>query len=205
MASVVIGITGYRPGPYICAEWDNGGYPRWLLPLKPADYTKNPWLRSDEPSYLAWCKHWYTAVAKVAVPHLITHRPAGKTGIILWQLENEYDYASQPGDVKFNQLRALAHWSRDAGIDVPLITCVTHRPNFREDAYLREQVIETQNEYPKYNMTGMARGLAQLREYQPDKFGMITELQGGWFSNVGGKLSAEQGFGPDQINHITLL
>ena len=25
-----------RPGPYICAEWDTGGYPQWLLTKKPA-------------------------------------------------------------------------------------------------------------------------------------------------------------------------
>ena len=27
-----------RPGPYICAEWDGGGYPQWLITKKPKDF-----------------------------------------------------------------------------------------------------------------------------------------------------------------------
>jgi len=45
--------------------------------------------------------------------------------VILWQIENEYDYADFPPEVKLHQLQALAHDSRDMGIDVPLITCMT--------------------------------------------------------------------------------
>ena len=86
-----------RPGPYI-AEWDGGGYPQWLV-TKPA-WCRNPWLRSDDPVYLDWCKHWYTAAAKAAVPFQITHRPAGKPGVILWQIENEYNYGRVSGDGK---------------------------------------------------------------------------------------------------------
>jgi len=66
-----------------------------------------------------------TAVAKATVPFQITQMPAGKPGVILWQIENEYNYAQFPGEVKLHQLQALAHDSRDLGIDVPLITCMT--------------------------------------------------------------------------------
>jgi hypothetical protein len=194
-----------RPGPYICAEWDNGGYPRWLLPLKPADYTQHMWLRSDEPTYLAWCKHWYTAVAKVAVPHMLTHRPAAKTGIILWQIENEYDYANEPENVKRGQLSALAHDARDLGVDVPLFTCQTRGFKFSDDPFIHDNVIETDNSYPKYDMEGHRRGIESVRKYQPDKFLQVTEQQGGWFGNVGGKLSSEQGYDDHQINMITMV
>src|SRR5689334_16352491 len=27
-----------RPGPYICAEWEGGGYPQWLLTKRPKDF-----------------------------------------------------------------------------------------------------------------------------------------------------------------------
>ena len=55
--------TIIRPGPYICAEWDGGGFPNWLLNFKPAA-PKRPdiWMRSDDPVFLAWSKHWYDAV-----------------------------------------------------------------------------------------------------------------------------------------------
>ncbi|TQE07826.1 hypothetical protein C1H46_006585, partial [Malus baccata] len=36
-----------RPGPYICAEWDLGGFPPWLLSINPA-----PRLRSSDPTFL---------------------------------------------------------------------------------------------------------------------------------------------------------
>src|SRR5438045_2949505 len=101
-----------RPGPYICAEWDAGGFPQWLITKRPEKITTKVWYRGDDPAFVAWEKHWYTAVAKVAAPYQITHRPAGKPGIILWQLENEYDYAGQPPEVRRHHLRLLGDMSR---------------------------------------------------------------------------------------------
>jgi hypothetical protein len=194
-----------RPGPYICAEWDGGGYPQWLLTKRPADFHGKEWLRGDDPTYLAWCRHWYTAVARVAAPFQITHRPVGKSGIILWQIENEYDYSDLPVNVKHAQIDFLAHVTRDAGIDIPLTTCMTDNPEFRRDDFLRENIIETRNTYPKFSMGAMLRDIGMLDRYQPEKFKMITELQGGWFSQVGGRLSEEQGFDETHINHVTLF
>jgi Glycosyl hydrolases family 35/Beta-galactosidase jelly roll domain len=197
-----------RPGPYICAEWDGGGYPQWLQTKRPADHKTGQWVRLDDPTYLAWCKHWYEAVAKVAVPWQITHRPAGKAGVILWQIENEYNYFSCPAPVKLRQLLALGHDSRDLGIDVPLITCWTEDDSFRKDDFLRANVIECHNTYPRLDPTAEVNDLDGLAKYQPDKPRMITELQGGWFSNIGAneKLSEDQDFiTPEQITHVTLL
>ena len=194
-----------RPGPYICAEWDGGGYPQWLITKKPAGY-HGLWFRSADPTYLAWCKHWYTAVARVAAPFQITRQPAGKPGIISWQLENEYNYdGAHSPQVHHDQLLALAHDARDLGIDVPLFTCQTNGPLLRQDAFLKANVLETLNAYPKYDMKNFARGLDGLGNYQPEKLRSMTELQGGWFADVGGKLSAAQGFSADQIQHLTLL
>ncbi len=194
-----------RPGPYICAEWDGGGYPQWLLPLRPKDYQPKLWLRSDEPSYLAWAKHWYTAVAKVAAPYQVTRQPAGHAGIVLWQVENEYDFSGQPTDVKLAQLQFLAHASRDLGIDVPLLTCETNDARFLADPFLRANVVASMNSYPGFGMKGFEQQLAATGRRQPEKFRMVTELQGGWFAQVGGKLSDQQGYDATQINHITLL
>ena len=193
-----------RPGPYICAEWDGGGYPQWLLPLRPAGFTGKMWLRSDDPAYLAWCKHWYTAVAQVAVPYQVTHQPVGQPGIVLWQIENEYDYSAQPIPVKLAQLTFLAHASRDLGIDVPLLTCVTNNPAFHRDDYLRANVVQSANSYPGFSVKGLVGNLHESMDQQPEKFRMVTELQGGWFAQVGGKLSDQQGHNAAQINQLTL-
>ena len=194
-----------RPGPYICAEWDGGGYPQWLLARRPASYAPKLWLRSDEPSYLAWCRHWYAAVAKVAVPYQVTHQPAGQAGVVLWQIENEYDYSGQPTAVKRNQLDFLAHASRDLGVDVPLLTCQTNDRAFLADPYLRANVVASVNDYPGFDVKGYQGSLSWPGRHQPEKFRMVTELQGGWFAQVGGKLSDQQGHNAAQINQITLL
>ena len=175
------------------------------MPLKPADFKGKLWLRSDDPTYLAWCKHWYSVVAKVVLPHQITHRPAGKTGVILWQIENEYDYADQPAAVKRGQISALAHDSRDLGIDVPLFTCQTRNVKYSDDPFIHDNVLDTVNSYPKFNMNNHRGGIESLRNYQPDKLLAITEQQGGWFGQVGGKLSSEQGYDAAQINMITMV
>ncbi|MGA3065441.1 MAG: beta-galactosidase [Tepidisphaeraceae bacterium] len=196
-----------RPGPYICAEWDGGGYPQWLVTRRPDSVDEGHWLRGDDPIYLQWCRHWYQAVAKAAGPYQITHRPAGSPGVILWQIENEYVYAPFDSEVKLHQLLALAHDARDFGIDVPLITCMTDDPLFRKDPYLRQNVTECRNTYPGYDPGSEIFNITRLDQYQPEKPRMITELQGGWFSEYGpgNKLSIDQGFTPEQISHVTLL
>jgi len=169
-----------RPGPYICAEWDGGGYPQWLLTKKPAD-AKTPWFRSDDPAYLAWSRHWYAAVTKTVAPWQLTHRPVGQRGVILWQIENEYTYARLPVEEKLHQLQALAHDSRDFGIDIPLITCMSSDPVFRRDEFLGRNVIECRNSYPGFNPASEIHDLSVLENYQPQRPRLVTELQGGWF------------------------
>jgi hypothetical protein len=196
-----------RPGPYICAEWDGGGYPQWLITRRPASVREGRWLRSDDPVYLQWCRHWYQAVATAAAPYQITRQPAGKPGIILWQIENEYEYASFGADVKLHQIVALAHDARDFGIDVPLLTCMSDDPLFRQNEFLRQNVTECRNTYPGYDPQSELHNITMLDDYQPEKPKMITELQGGWFAEVGAgkKLSPDQGFTAEQIAHVTLL
>jgi hypothetical protein len=193
-----------RPGPYICAEWNTGGYPQWLLTKKPAGWS-GVWLRGDEPNYLAWCKHWYDAVCPVIARHQITRKRPGQKGVILFQIENEYDYAGLPNSAKVNQLAALAADARADGIDVPLFTCWTHQIRGSTNALLRE-VFDSCNFYPRWNVQGELRpAIARLRAEQPDAPLMTTELQGGWFSQVGGKLSEDQdGIDAAQINNLTL-
>jgi hypothetical protein len=198
-----------RPGPYICAEWDGGGYPQWLVALKKPAQPLHPelWLRTDDPVYLAWCKHWYDAVCPVIAKHQITRKAPGQPGVILFQIENEYDLQKPtlPDDVKINQLTALANDATADGIDVPLITCWTKQIRGIKDGPLRG-VVDCSNFYPRFNIAKELGGkLSRQRTQQPDAPVMTTEMQGGWFSKFGGKLSDQQdGLTAAQIQNISL-
>lgn len=196
-----------RPGPYICAEWDGGGYPAWLVALKkPAQPLRQEgWLRTDDPVYLAWCKHWYDAVCPVIAKHQITRKAPGQPGVILFQIENEYDFAKLPDDIKINQLTALANDATADGIDVPLISCWTKQVRGVKDGPLRG-VFDCTNFYPRWNVAKELTGkLSEARTQQPDAPLMTTEMQGGWFAKVGGMLSEQQdGVTAAQIQNLTL-
>src|SRR5664280_2550881 len=69
-----------RPGPYVCAEWDLGGIPPYLL--------RNPdiKLRCMDPRYMAAAERYIAKLAEVIKPFLIT-----KGGpLLMLQIENEY-------------------------------------------------------------------------------------------------------------------
>lgn len=196
-----------RPGPYICAEWATGGFPQWLLTKKPAHPLRDEgWLRSDDPVFLAWSKHWYDTVCPVIAKHQITRKPPGQPGVILMQVENEYDFYHFPDEVKINHIKALAETAVADGIDVPLITCWTHQVRGSSDPVLR-QIFDCCNFYPRWNVEKeLGDGISKLRAEQPDAPLATTELQGGWFAQVGGKLSEEQdGVTAAQINNLTLF
>jgi hypothetical protein len=198
----------FRPGPYICAEWDCGGFPQWLLAKRPADY-KGMWLRSDEPSFVAWSKHWYHAVDQIAVKHQLTKRAPGTHGIILYQLENEYG-GNQPDAMEVRYLHALGQQALDDGIDVPFFTCWTGVVRGSSDPILR-QAYDSCNFYPRWDVDSIAKEIAKLDREQPDAPRQTTELQGGWFSNPGDAASLSTSWtdvidslSPAQIQNLTL-
>jgi beta-galactosidase len=69
-----------RPGPYVCAEWELGGYPSWLLK------DRSVVLRGTDPKYLAAMNRWFARLGKEVSPLLL--RNGGP--IIAIQVENEY-------------------------------------------------------------------------------------------------------------------
>ncbi|XP_029010018.1 beta-galactosidase [Betta splendens] len=69
-----------RPGPYICAEWDMGGLPAWLL------RNKDIVLRSSNPDYIAAVDQWMGKLLPMIKPYL--YQNGGP--IITVQVENEY-------------------------------------------------------------------------------------------------------------------
>lgn len=198
--------TIIRPGPYICAEWDGGGFPRWLLTKKPAKPKRDIWLRSDDPVFLEWSKHWFDAVCPVIAAEQVTRKPVGEPGVILFQIENEYDlYPGLPEDARVNHLRALYEYATNNGIDVPIFTCWTKQCRNSRDDLLRH-VFDGPNMYPRWNMKAVEDRIRAVRAEQPNAPAMVPELQGGWFAQVGGKLSEDQeGMDAAQIHHLTML
>jgi beta-galactosidase len=69
-----------RPGPFICAEWDNGGLPVWLT----GDPTVT--VRSSEPNYLAAVAEYLGQV----LPIVATRQVARGGPVLMVQVENEY-------------------------------------------------------------------------------------------------------------------
>jgi hypothetical protein len=197
-----------RPGPYICSEWSGGGYPQWLVALKkPADWDPGKsWLQTDNPEYLAWSRHWYQAVCRVVAKHQITRQPAGAPGVILFQIENEYERLNWlPRDMKKRHLEVLATTARDGGIDVPLVTCWTKESRSVKEGPLLG-VFDFVNMYPKWEVEKKLRDYsANLRQDQPYAPLMSMELQAGWYSEVGGLLSENiNGVASVQTQNITL-
>jgi beta-galactosidase len=98
-----------RPSPYVCAEWEFGGYPYWLQ--------NEPGLvvRSKEPQYLNEYKKYIQRLGKELSPYLITNGG----NIILVQVENEYgSYGSDKEYLEINRKMFL-----DAGLNGILYTC----------------------------------------------------------------------------------
>ncbi|RED23444.1 beta-xylosidase [Flavobacterium cutihirudinis] len=179
--------TIVRPGPFICAEWSGGGYPQWLAKYTPGNDTF--WLRSADPEHIKWSQHWYKAVCKAVEKEQISHKAKGEKGIILFQIENEYNHDDSTN--KEVLLKGLYKSVKDNGIDIPMFTCLTEECRRSNDAEL-SQVFDSDNYYVGLNdAPSCAIRMTDLRNKQPDSPGFVTELQGGWFSLVTGRLSED--------------
>lgn len=70
-----------RTGPFICAEWENGGLPPWLLKKE-----YNIKFRCNSPEYMRHLKDWFGVLLPKIRPYLDTNGG----NIIALALENEY-------------------------------------------------------------------------------------------------------------------
>jgi hypothetical protein len=211
MATQEFGLNvNIRPGPYVCGEWDTGGFPRWLLTLRPKVF-QGMWLRSDDPVFMQWSRHWYRAVCPVIAPHQITHKKPGEAGVILFQIENEYDCIKFPQSVKRRYLEALVTFAREYAIDVPLFINWGKTVLGSRNPELR-QVFDAVDIYPGWRVDSSVHNYHMIKRDQPDAPLMTSELQGGWIVGVDTvpplRTHEDQyasGLGPSQINNLTLL
>jgi beta-galactosidase len=106
-----------RPGPYVCAEWEFGGYPWWLQNIEGME------IRRDNEQFLKHTKLYIERLFK-EVGHL---QCTNGGPIIMVQCENEFgSYVSQRKDIPLEEHRAynakIKQQLADAGCNVPLFT-----------------------------------------------------------------------------------
>ena len=98
-----------RPSPYVCAEWEFGGYPYWL------QKEDGLIVRSKEEKYLQEYKKYINEVGKQLAPLQINHGG----NILMIQIENEYgSYGNDKEYLDINRKMFI-----DAGFDGLLYTC----------------------------------------------------------------------------------
>lgn len=97
-----------RPSPFICAEWEFGGLPAWLLSK---DSIR---LRSNTQPFLSYVERYYQELFQILTPLQI---PYGGP-VIMMQIENEYGYY---GD-DINYLISLKNMMEKAGAVVCFVT-----------------------------------------------------------------------------------
>ena len=195
-----------RPGPYICAEWSGGGFPQWLMQKRPTKTLHEVWLQSMDSTFIAWNDHWYQAVARVVAPHQLSRKPKGAFGVVLIQVENEFNRIKWfPRSEKRQYLEHMAQQLRKGGIDIPLITCWTDEARNVSSGPLNG-IVDMVNSYPRWQIRkGFGRLINQQLKSQPGKPLISGELQGGWSSDLHSTLSWDiDGQTAAQTQNITL-
>lgn len=159
-----------RPGPYICAEWDGGGLPAWLL----SDAAVG--VRRHEQRFLEAIGTYYANLLP-----LVAERQVTRGGpVLMVQVENEYGaYGDDPQPERQKYLRALVDLIRDQGIDVPLFTC-----DQANDEMLARGGLPELHKTATFGSRTTER-FEVLRRHQPTGPLMCMEFWNGWFDSWG--------------------
>ncbi|MBO5456885.1 MAG: beta-galactosidase [Muribaculaceae bacterium] len=154
-----------RPGPYVCAEWEMGGLPWWLLKKKDIK------LRESDPYFLERVDKFQKAVADQVADQTI----ANGGPILMVQVENEY--GSYGIDKKYvSQIRDMLR--KNFG-DVILFQC-DWASNFLNNGL--DDLVWTMNFGTGANID---QQFAKLKEVRPDSPLMCSEFWSGWFDKWG--------------------
>jgi beta-galactosidase len=87
-----------RPGPYICAEWSNGGLPAWLT-------ARNVALRSSDPAFTEPVERWFDQL----IPRIARLQAGAGGPVVAVQVENEYgSYGDDHGYLRWNRAALTA-------------------------------------------------------------------------------------------------
>jgi len=157
----------FRPGPYICGEWEFGGLPSWLL--------------HDHPMFFRSSYQPYQERVEIYMKEVIAkvqHLQFDNGGpIIMTQIENEfgnYGYGDHPRDKQ--HLKFLKSVLRDNGINTLLFTSDT--PTLTADWGNIDYELMTANF--KWGSEGE---LERIKELRPNAPILVSEYWPGWFDH----------------------
>ena len=157
-----------RPGPYVCAEWEMGGLPWWLLKKKDIR------LREQDPFFMERLEIFEKKVGEQLGD--LTIEKGGP--IIMVQVENEY--GSYGEDKPY--IAAVRDIIRKSGFDkVELFQC-DWSSNFTKNGL--DDLTWTMNFGTGANIDHEFRRLGELRPNSPK---MCSEFWSGWFDKWGGR------------------
>lgn len=160
-----------RPTPYICAEWEFGGLPAWLLKYK------NIKIRRYDKKFLAKVRNYYYELFKIITPlQCINGGP-----VIMMQLENEY---GSFGEDK-NYLNSIYNLMIEFGVKVPIFTSDGEWAAAQRAGNLTEKgVIPTGN----FGSNPKEKFAVLNSSYDFDFPLMCMEFWDGWFNRYGEKI-----------------
>ncbi|KAF2843588.1 glycoside hydrolase family 35 protein [Patellaria atrata CBS 101060] len=206
-----------RPGPYVNAETNAGGFPLWLTTGAYGE------LRDNDPRYTnAWKPYWGN-FSQIASQHQVTN----DGNMLVYQMENEYGeqwignpLSRVPNQPAGEYMRLLQDSSRKNGITVPVIH---NDPNMRSFSWSKdfsnatgnvdvagldsypscwscnlEECTGTNGEYVAYQTINYYDHFVENSNTQPRFF---PEFQGGSYNPWGGPQGGcPNDIGPDFAN-----
>ncbi|MEU0831999.1 beta-galactosidase family protein [Streptomyces sp. NPDC005969] len=154
-----------RPGPYICAEWENGGFPAWVT----GRFGRR--VRTRDAGYLEAVERWFAEL----LPQVVERQIDRGGPVVMVQVENEY--GSYGTDQVY--LGRLAEVLRGHGVSVPLFTS-----DGPEDHMLTGGSVPGVLATANFG-SGAREAFEVLRRHQPEGPLMCMEFWCGWFDHWG--------------------
>jgi len=155
-----------RPGPYVCAEWELGGYPAWML-------KDHGTLRSSDPKHMAEVRKWLQRLGRELAPL----QAANGGPIIAVQVENEYGSFDRDHEYMRQMRQALI----DAGFDKTLLYTADGYEEFAKGTIAGTPAVVN------FSPGDAHKAFEELHTFQPQGPSMAGEYWDGWFDHWGQK------------------
>lgn len=159
-----------RPSPFICAEWEWGGLPAWLM-------TDKCLVRTNDKVFLKHIDDYYASL----LPILAKHQLSDGGNILMFQIENEY---GSYGEEK-EYLRSITNLMRKYGLTAPLFTSDgPWKATLRAGSLISDNILATGNfgSNPQENFAQMQKFFEEHDKQWPL---MCMEFWDGWFNRWG--------------------